>query len=120
MALGDLTQLNTIEHKYFGFYQRIRQKLEHFWGRSIHQKAQELAKAGRTIAGADEFATALRITLDQKGNIINVELIGTSGVKELDEAAIESFNEAGPFPNPPQGLIVDGKIVLEWGFIVNT
>lgn len=120
VALGDLTQLNTIEHKFFGFYQRIRQKLEQFWGRSIQEKAQELARAGRHIASSDEFATSLRVTLDQSGKVVNVELTGASGVRELDQAAIEAFNEAGPFPNPPRGLIIDGSVVLEWGFIVNT
>jgi TonB family protein len=117
---GDLSQLNTVEHKYFGFYHRIRQKLEQFWGRSIQQKAQELASEGRQIASADAFITSLRITLDDRGRVIHIELTGASGVRELDEAAIESFNEAGPFPNPPKDLIVNGRVVLEWGFVVNT
>jgi TonB family protein len=117
---GDLTQLNTVEFKYYGFYHRIRQKLEQFWGRSIHQKAQELAKAGRQIASSDEFTTALRVTLDQEGRIVGIEIVGASGVKELDDAAIEAFNEAGPFPNPPKDLVINGKVTIEWGFIVNS
>jgi outer membrane biosynthesis protein TonB len=44
----------------------------------------------------------------------------TSGIKELDDAAIESFNDAGPFPNPPKGLVVDGKVTIEWGFVVKS
>jgi TonB family protein len=120
IPLGELTQLNTVENKYYGFYHRIRQKLEQFWGRSIHQKAQELAKAGRQLATSDEFMTALRVSLDSEGRVIGIEIVGASGVKELDEAAIESFNQAGPFPNPPKDLMVNGKVTLEWGFVVNS
>ena len=117
---GDATNLNTAEYKYYGFYHRIRQKLEGFWGRSIHEKAHELAKNGRQVAESTEYITALRITLNQKGEIIDIEILGASGVKELDDAAIESFNEAGPFPNPPKGLLVNGRAVIEWGFVVKS
>jgi TonB family protein len=117
---GDDTNLNTVEFKYYGFYHRIRQKLEQFWGRSLHETAVQMAKEGRQVSAGDEHVTALRVTLNADGDVIDIEVLGTSGVKELDDAAIESFNEAGPFPNPPRDLVVDGKVVLEWGFVVNS
>lgn len=117
---GDMTYLNTVEYKYYGFYHRIRQNLEQFWGRSIQEKAAELVKSGRTVASSEQFVTALIITLDEQGEILEIHLKATSGIKELDEAAIESFKEAGPFPNPPKELIVDGKVILEWGFVVKS
>jgi TonB family protein len=120
IPLGDMTNLNTVEYKYYGFYHRIRQKLEQFWGRSIQEKAQQLAKDGRQVKSADELITALQITLDHQGEIIGIRVMDTSGIKELDDAAIESFNDAGPFPNPPKGLVVDGKVTIEWGFVVKS
>jgi len=120
IPLGDVTNLNTIEYKYYGFYHRIRQKLEQFWGRSIQEKAQQLAKRGRAPASEDDLITALQITLDHQGEIIAIRVMGSSGIKELDDAAIESFNDAGPFPNPPKDLIVDGKVTLEWGFVIKS
>lgn len=120
VPLGDMTHLNTAEYKYYGFYHRIRQKLEQYWGRSIQEKAELIAKAGRRVASTEEFVTALEITLNHLGEIIAIRLIDTSGVKELDDAAVESFNEAGPFPNPPQGLVKNGRVTIEWGFVVNT
>jgi protein TonB len=120
VPLGDLTNLNTTEYKFYGFYHRIKQKLEQFWGRSLYEKAEQMIKAGRRIASDAEMITALRITLDSAGEIIGIEILGTSGIKELDDAAIESFNEAGPFPNPPKELIVDGRVILEWGFVVES
>ena len=115
--LGDFTQLNTVEYKYYGFFHRIRGKLEQFWGRSLKEKADAIFKSGRSIA-SNQYTTSLVITMNEQGEIIGVQVKGSSGVKELDEAAIESFNQAGPFPNPPQGLLVNGKATIEWGFVV--
>lgn len=120
IPLGDLTHLNTVEYKYYGFYHRIRQKLEQFWGRSLYDKAEEMVRAGRRVPASEELVTALVITLDHKGDIVDIHIKGSSGVKELDDAAIESFNEAGPFPNPPKDLVVNGRVTLEWGFVVKS
>ena len=120
IPLGDVTNLNTAEYKFYGFYHRIRQKLEQFWGASLQEKAEEMVQAGRRVPASEELITALRITLDAQGEIIAIKVLGSSGIKELDDAAIESFNEAGPFPNPPKGLIVDGQVTLEWGFVVKS
>lgn len=120
IPLGDITQLNSTEYKFYGFYHRIRQKLEQFWGRTLYEKAEQMINAGRRIPGSEEMITALRIILDDKGEIIAIKILGSSGIKELDDAAIESFNEAGPFPNPPKDLVVNGKVILEWGFVVKS
>jgi protein TonB len=119
IKLGDFTHVNTVEYKYYGFFHRIRQKLEQFWGNSIQEKSQAIFRSGRSIASQD-YVTSLQITLNHKGEIIGVKILGASGVKELDDAAIESFNQAGPFPNPPKDLLVNGKATIEWGFVVKT
>jgi TonB family protein len=120
VALGDFTHLNTVEYKFYGFFHRIRQKLEQFWGKSIQEKAAVLFRSGRRLPANDNLITSLQITLNDKGEIIAVKILGTSGVRELDEAAIESFNQAGPFPNPPKDLLVNGKATIEWGFVVKS
>jgi len=120
LPLGDMTRLNTVEYKYYGFYYRIRQKLEQYWGDSLRKQAQKMWKSGRRIASNENKITSLQITIDKKGNIIDVFVKSTSGINELDEAAIESFNRAGPFPNPPSGLVKDGSAKIEWGFVVKS
>ena len=118
VALGDMTNLNTTEFKYYGFYHRIRQKLEQYWGNTIQEKAKKLYKVGRRLPASENMITAITVVLDKTGSIIDIKVDGTSGVSELDQAAIESFNKAGPFPNPPLGLIVDGRATIQWGFVV--
>lgn len=120
IPLGDFTHVNTTEYKFYGFYHRIRQKLEQFWGRSIQEKANALHRAGRRLPASEDLITSLRITLDDQGQIVKVKVLSTSGVRELDEAAVESFNKAGPFPNPPKDLLVNGEATIEWGFVVKS
>lgn len=120
MALGDFTHLNTVEFKFYGFYHRIRQKLEQYWGRSIQEKAASIFKAGRRLPASENLITSLQVTLNGEGEIVAVKILGASGVKELDDAAIESFNQAGPFPNPPKELLVNGKATIDWGFVVKS
>lgn len=120
VALGDFTHLNTVEFKFYGFYHRIRQKLEQFWGKSIQEKSHALFRSGRRMPASQDLITSLQVTLNDKGEIVKVKILGASGVKELDDAAVESFNEAGPFPNPPKDLLVNGYATIEWGFVVKS
>lgn len=120
VPLGDMTRLNTVEYKYYGFYHRIKQKLEQYWGNSIQRKAEALWKSGRRLPASKNRITSLEIILDTKGNIVRINVKGSSGVRELDDAAIESFNRAGPFPNPPSGMMKNGLAKIEWGFVVKS
>lgn len=118
VALGDFTHLNTTEFKYYGFYHRIRQKLEQFWGNNLREKAKKIYAAGRRLPASEDLVTSVAVDLNDKGEIVRVKMLGTSGVQELDEAAVESFNKAGPFPNPPSGMLKNGVATVEWGFVV--
>jgi TonB family protein len=120
IPLGDVTNLNTTENKYYGFYQRIKKQLEQHWGSTIKDRARKLYKGGRRIPASETLITDISVVIDEKGSIVEISIKGTSGVRELDQAAIESFNKAGPFPNPPKGLLVDGRAVIQWGFVVKS
>jgi protein TonB len=120
VTLGDFTHLNTVEYKFYGFYHRIRQKLEQFWGKSIQEKSEAIFRSGRRIPASENLITSLQVSLNENGEIVAVKILGASGVKELDDAAIESFNQAGPFPNPPKELLVNGRATIDWGFVVKS
>ncbi|MBT5095162.1 MAG: hypothetical protein HOM21_12995, partial [Halobacteriovoraceae bacterium] len=70
VPLGDMTALNTVEYKYYGFYHRIKQKLEQHWGNSLRKKATALYKSGRRMPAAENRITSLAITIDMGGNIV--------------------------------------------------
>jgi TonB family protein len=120
LPLGDLAQLNTQEFKFFGFYDRIRKKLEQFWGVALREKAEILYRRGKKLPGDSHNITGLLVTIDHMGNITDVVIKSPSGIRELDDAAVESFNKAGPFPNPPKDMVKEGKAHIEWGFVVKS
>ncbi len=116
-----MTQLNTKEYKYYGYYTRIRQQLNQWWQPKVKEKVTKLMASGRTIASTDNKNTKVIIFLNNSGHLVKVQVLGASGVRELDDAAVEAFRQAAPFPNPPRGLAdADGTIKIRWDFIVES
>ncbi len=68
-----------------------------------------------------DYTTKLLVTLDHDGQIVKVQIMSQSGTRDLDDAAIKAFNDAGPFPNPPKGLVNNqGTIQVRWDFVLRT
>lgn len=113
------TLLSTKEFVYYTYYARIRRQLNQYWGPKVREKLTNIYRQGRSIASNDDKVTKLLISLDKNGNLVRAQIIGNSGVHDLDEAAVESFRAAAPFPNPPQGMVdPDGQIKIRWDFIL--
>jgi TonB family protein len=116
---GAQTLLNTREFVYYSYYTRIRNQLQQYWEPSIKVKFLRLMKSGRNIASSGDKLTKVLITLNKEGTLVKVQVLEESGVRDLDEAAIEAFQQAAPFPNPPDGIIEqDGTIKIRWDFVV--
>ena len=116
---GIQTLLSTREFVYFSYYQRIREKIRVQWEPRIRQKVKKVFAAGRTIASSDDRITKVIIVLNNSGALVKVQVIGESGIHDLDEAAVEAFRAAEPFPNPPSGIVEnDGLIRIRWDFIL--
>ncbi len=116
---GMETLLSTREFVYYTFYARIRRQLNQHWGGKVREKLAKIVKEGRSIASSEDKVTKLLITLDRVGHLVKVQVVGDSGVRDLDQAAIEAFQEAAPFPNPPNGIVEpDGTIKIRWDFIL--
>jgi TonB family protein len=118
---GDRTLLATKEFQYFGYYRRIRQKLEGAWNSRLRTTLDGYVYGGRQLANNRDYVTGLVVVLDRNGNITRVQVIEQSGARELDQAAIDAFNQAGPFPDPPSGLIDEkGEIQIPWNFVLQS
>lgn len=113
------TMLNTREFVYYTYYQRIRAQLRQYWEPSIREKVKRIFAQGRSIASTSDHITKVIIVLNKEGNLIKVQVVENSGVYDLDEAAVEAFKAAEPFPNPPKGMVEeDGTIKIRWDFIL--
>lgn len=116
---GNETLLATKEFVHYTFYSRIRKQLDQYWQPKVREKLVKIFNEGRKIASTDDRITRLMITLDRQGNLVRVQILGDSGIRDLDEAAIEAFRAAAPFPNPPEGIVEsDGTVKIRWDFIL--
>lgn len=116
-----ITKLNTKEYKYYGYYHRIKNQLNQWWQPKVREKVTKMVNQGRTMASEENKTTRLIIVLNDVGNLIKVQVLAESGVRDLDDAAIEAFRSAAPFPNPPKGIIEsDGTVKIRWDFVVET
>lgn len=116
-----ITRLNTREYKYAGYYHRIKNQLNQWWVPKVQEKFTKMMNQGRTIASAENKVTRLIIILNDQGNLVNVQVLAESGVRDLDDAAIEAFRSAAPFPNPPRGMVdSDGTVKIRWDCVVES
>lgn len=118
---GEETMLNTREYVFYGYFQRIRQRLDRAWDLSLKDRLVKYFYRGRQLASETDYMTQLLVVLDTEGRITKVQIIGPSGTSDLDEAAIKAFNDAGPFPNPPKGLLdPSNQVLVRWDFVLKT
>ncbi|MGZ3771260.1 MAG: TonB family protein [Bdellovibrio sp.] len=120
--MGLETVLNTREFKYYSYYNRIRKQLAQHWEGRVREKLTKLFKEGRAPAATNkDRVTKLMIVLNDRGTLVNVQVVNDSGISDLDDAAIEAFRAAAPFPNPPKGIIEgDGTVKIRWDFVLET
>jgi len=117
---GDRTVLSTREFKYFSYYQRIKELLRQYWKPNVERQLARIWSKGKNV-GEDEMVTQVQVLLDPNGSIQKIARLASSGFPEIDDAAIEAFQKAGPFPNPPKGMMdPDGLVRIRWDFILKT
>lgn len=117
---GDETKLNTKEFMFYTYFARIKERLRMYWTPALQVVMNRIYYGGQNMESG-EFVTKVNVTLTREGNLQNVKIIQGSGNKELDMVAIQAFEKAAPFPNPPSGMIEkDGTVLLRWDFILTT
>ena len=95
--------------------------MDRAWVPILRQRLLKLYRRGRHLASDTDHSTRVLVVLNGEGEVTRVQMISESGTSDLDEAAIAAFNEAGPFPNPPKGIInSNGEVEIPWEFILKT
>ncbi len=106
-ALGDRVALNTREYQYAGYLDRIRRAVNFYWEQNLDNLGSNV------IMAKSAYTTGISVVLDSNGALDAIEVTEPSGQPEFDEAAAVAFRLAGPFPNPPDGLIEkDNRVYL--------
>jgi protein TonB len=118
---SERTALNTKEYVFYGYFQRIRERLDRAWVPILREKLVRFYHSGRQLASDMDHTTKVLVVLNSGGEIVKVQVLSESGTRDLDDAAVKAFNQAGPFPNPPHGIIdPNGLISIPWEFILKT
>ena len=121
MKDGESSALNTKEFVFYAYFNRVKKQLDQAWQPILRENITHIFKVGRRIASNTDFVTRTLVTLNQKGEIVKVQLLEESGTHDLDQAAVDALNKAGPYPNPPKGLVdSSGMVYIHWDFILKT
>lgn len=119
VKVGTNTVLNTDQVSYASYFNRMAEELYDRWNGRIDEAFQEAKMLGKKI-DQEEYLTVLRIVLDDKGSVLSITTLKSSGLHSLDEACKRAFWDSEPFPNPPTQLLnADRQIVIpSYGFSV--
>ncbi len=111
---GEQVNLNTKEYLYASYWKRIRRLVGFYWDQNL----QNLPSSVRLAKSS--YTTTVKYTLNSDGALDYIEVVAESGSGELDDCVVRAFRIAGPFPNPPEGLIEkDGRVYApDSGFTV--
>jgi len=114
MERSKSTVLNANAYKFADFFNGVKRAVERHWRPSDVYLRRD--PSGQLFGVKDRY-TVLRVDLDKTGQITSVISSRPSGLDFMDEEAKRAFQAAGPFPNPPAGLMnAEGVIRFEFGF----
>jgi TonB family protein len=111
------SMLDSKRHLFGSFFNRLRDRVSENWQ---PQKAHERADPNGSRYGDTQRMTVLMVRLDDRGEILKIEVERESGAPHLDEEAERAMRAAAPFPNLPEGLVDEhGHVDFRFGFILD-
>lgn len=103
--LGTSVNLNTKEYLGATYWNLIKRMVNFYW----NQNLDNLPRSVRYVKSS--YTTQVVFTLTGDGALESIEIVEESGLPPLDDALVQAFRMAGPFPNPPEQLIApDGRV----------
>ncbi|HOX45822.1 MAG TPA: energy transducer TonB [Myxococcota bacterium] len=113
---GAETLLNSREFKYATFFNRVKRGVSETWSPRVTEEYLRRDPYGNVYGVSDRY-TLLNVALDLEGKVGEISVQRSSGVSFFDDVAVEAFQAASPFPNPPRALAdPDGMIRFQFGF----
>jgi TonB family protein len=105
---GEGTALNTRSFKYATFYNRVGMSIYRQWDPNRAYRSRD---PDYTMFPSRDRTTIIDLVLDGTSGAIHfVKVLSSSGLDFLDDEIVRAARAAGPFPNPPAGLIENGEI----------
>ena len=110
---GDAVQLNTKEFKYASYINQIKRLVNFYWQQNLDNLPSSIRLS------KSQYTTVVNVQIGADGSLEACLVMEESGSGPLDNAVVEAFRIAGPFPPPPDGLIdPDGIARLDMAWTV--
>jgi TonB family protein len=112
---GSETLLNSRRFQHWDFFNTIKTRVRKHWKPAqIYRRRDPTGK----IYGIKDRLTVVEVTLNKKGHVTRLTTVKDSGVEFLDHEARRALRIAGPFSNPPTGLMnKHGAVRFQFGFL---
>jgi len=115
VRLGNITSLNTDQHRYYSFNNRLLSRFVPLWGRQVRHALYQWLDENNSPGISKVWVTNVEIIMDASGEIIDVQPFRLSGLWSIDQASIDSFKKVRQVPNPPKELVDEnGYIHLQF------
>jgi hypothetical protein len=104
---GDQVAVNAKKFIYAAYINRIKRLVNYYWKQNVDNLPSSVRLA------KPRYRTEVNAVLNRDGMLEIIEVTHESGSGELDDCVVRAFRLAGPFPNPPAGLVEkDGRVYL--------
>ncbi|HIA03707.1 MAG TPA: energy transducer TonB [Myxococcales bacterium] len=112
---GAQTMLNSRRFQHWDFFNTVKSRVRKHWKPAhLYRRRDPTGK----VYGIKDRLTVVEITLDPKGYVTRLTTVKDSGVDFLDHEARRALRSAGPFSNPPNGLLnKHGAVRFQFGFL---
>ena len=108
----DETSLSAKRWVYASFFNRLKRQVAQNWDpASVWRRSDPTG----SVYGFKTRVTEVRVSLSRRGEVEKILVTTPSGVVALDDEAVRAFHAAGPFPNPPDGLVQKDNLIT-FGF----
>lgn len=105
--IGRSVNLNTRALIGATYLNRIRRLVNFYWKQNLDNLPSSIRYA------RPSYTTVVVAVLDGNGALEALDVTIESGSNPLDNAVVQAFRIAGPFPNPPEQLVAkDGRVYL--------
>lgn len=111
VRLGNITVLNTDQHRFYSFIQRLLSNFLPIWGLRVTKSIYKWVEENNAPVISKTWITQVEVIMDEEGEILEVQPFRLSGLWSIDSATVESFKAIGSVPNPP------GEMIDENGYI---
>ncbi len=105
VRLGNVTALNTDQHRFYSFNQRLLARFIPLWGSKVRRSLYQWLKENNPPPISKTWVTNVEVIMDKNGEIIDVQPFRLSDSWAIDSASIDAFKGIKNVPNPPAEMV---------------